>query len=136
MAVKIEKSGTYNLCNSNTEDDYTTVYDLSGGDTEFIIPVRATKSARVELLWGQFSYDSSNYGTNLDALDATIQLYESVDSENSQPNPNAPIITLSPASGANGFETSLVKSQYLHVKITVNSVTTGTVRVLTTLKPR
>lgn len=127
-------SDTYNMSNSNAEDDFTNVYDLASGDTELIIPVFGKSSARIEILWGTFNYDSSPYGTALDAADGTISMYESIDGENSQINPASTTITMTGGSGSGGFETNEIKSNYIHIPITVNSVTAGTVRVLVNLK--
>ena len=124
-----------NLSNDNIHDDLTSVYDLTNGDEEFILPVELAQSARIEVQWGEFDYPAlTTLGTALDATDATVDIYESIDSVNSQLNPIENQIVMSSASGSGGFEVSLIKSNYIHIKVTQGSNTQGTVRILGNLK--
>jgi len=124
-----------NAVNLLENSDFTTVHDLAGTlPTEFVIQVAKKQSARIEFLWGEFTYGTTTTGTDLEALDGTIDLYESIDGENSQPNPNYSTIAMSTVKGFDGFETNLVKSNFLHIKVANGSNTFGTVRILVNLK--
>ena len=123
-----------NAANLLENSDFTTVHELNIGNTEFVIQVAKKQSARIEFLWGEFTYGTTTTGTDLEALDGTIDLYESIDGENSQPNPNYSTIAMSTVKGSGGFETNFVKSNFLHIKVANGSNTFGTVRILINLK--
>jgi len=123
-----------NAANLLENSDFTTVHELNIGNTEFVIQVAKKQSARIEFLWGEFTYGTTTSGSDLDSNDATIDLYESIDGENSQPNPNYSTITMSTAKGADGFETEFVKSNFLHIKVDPGGNTSGSVRILINLK--
>jgi hypothetical protein len=118
----------YNLKNRE-KDDLFTLFDVDE-DRSFKMPISDISTVSIEVLWGQFSYDGQTYGTDLDAEDATLELKTSSDGENSQAHAIATKITLDGNRGMSGWQTSAWKDNYLHLELTANSNTTGTIRVI------
>jgi hypothetical protein len=105
----------------NTISDITT-YTLSA-DKSYSMAISGNVSVSVEVVWA-----------SLDAADATAVLQQSTFGDKPQTHPTASTITLSGTSGTDGWQTDLWNAGYLHVALTANSNTSGTVRILVTIK--
>lgn len=115
----------YNLTNegNNRENDYTTTYTLAA-DKTFKMEISSNVSVIVDIKWA-----------SLDAADATAILKLSTDGTSTQNDPDASTITMSGTNGNNSWMSNTWRPKWLHVALTKNSVTSGTVRILVTMKP-
>jgi hypothetical protein len=120
---------------SDTKNDFTSTYDLIGGNQEYIIKVSTLSTMVIEVIAGSFNYGGSSYGTNLaGTLDGTVDLYQSADGENEQAVTGATQIVLDAAQKVAKFEFDQFNAAYLHISVAQGSITGGTVRLMYTFK--
>ncbi len=115
---------------------FTSTYDLADGDGELIVPISQKCSISIEILAGSFDYPkATSNGTNLaGTLDATIGLQVGADGVNSQTITGVTSRTLNAAQMMDGWEEMNFEDHFLHLPITQNNVTAGTVRIIVTIK--
>ena len=106
-------------------DDYSTYYDIGGGNKEFITQIPIRNSFAVQVV------TASMAGT----LDATLDIYGSLDKVNwALIAPTSfSRITLS-TNGTNGWTKDLANYDFLKITLTVNNCTGGRLNLLMTLK--
>jgi hypothetical protein len=115
----------YNLTNSNSTSDLTTTKTVAAGSQSFNIPITLYASISLQLV-----YDDT------DANDDTWKLYGSDDGINYYIYPNASTITstITATAVTDGWQTECFKSAYLRVSFAKGSSTTGTYKLILTVK--
>ena len=101
-----------------------TTYTLNA-DASYKIQISEAASVSVEVVWASLSAANAT---------ATLQVSELGDKPRSHPSASA--ITMTGTNGTSGWQDDLWCGGFLHVALVKNSVASGTVRLLVTVKPR
>ena len=120
-----------------TKDDFTTVYELSDGDTELIIPVSTRCSVLIEVLAGEFNFPTlTTNGTDLTGtLDGTVDFHSSTDGINKKAMFGASQIVLNAAQKIEQWKENIFEAANIHLIVAQNTIATGTIRIMITMKP-
>jgi len=126
---------TVNIINL-VQKDFTTTYNITGGNTEIVFPTSTKGNLCIEIVAGSFDYPSgTSNGTNLTGtLDGTVDFYQSTDGVNSQQVDGATQLVLDGATKKGGWEEDNFEAAFGHVIIKKNNLTAGTIRILYTFK--
>ena len=103
--------------------DTTTVYDCSNGNESFIMKISVDVPFSMQLIWD-----------SLDNTDATVVIYGSNDGSTFDQLPSTSSKTLNTANGSFSFIKDEFSWDYMAIELTVNSVTSGNLKLILNLK--
>ena len=103
--------------------DSVTSYDLSLGDRSFKSIFSTDDAFSIQIEW-----------ESLDANDAVVKVYGSNDNENFDLLPGSSSKTLNSANGSYSFVKDDFNWEYIAIELTVNSVTSGTLKANLNIK--
>ncbi len=123
--------------NMKSEGNFETIYDLSEGSKEFVVPIPKRCSVGVEIIVGVFQYPKGvDIGVDLTGvLNGVIKIKHGTDGVNSVEPIGAETFTMNEAQEIGGWKEAVFASGFCHIDLDVVGVTGGTLRIMLTTKP-